>query len=83
VPERYSSTFVYNEGRHTKIAVIHRDGMKALGGIDQLFFDADALAGDAEQLHRFVWHLLVTFGEDWGGAGKLRCRVTINSHLAE
>ena len=40
VPERYASTFVDDDGRHTKLAVVHHDSMKTLGGVDQLFFDA-------------------------------------------
>ena len=40
VPERYGTTFVGSNGEETKYAVIHHDSTSAIGGIDQLFFDA-------------------------------------------
>ena len=40
IPERYGTTFVGDDGEHTKYAVIHHDSTGAIGGVDQLFFDA-------------------------------------------
>ncbi|WP_271680965.1 hypothetical protein [Thermomonas mangrovi] len=47
VPERYGTTFVGDGGERTKYAVIHHDSTAAIGGVDQLFFDAlDTMQSD-------------------------------------
>lgn len=40
IPSRYESTFVDDGGERTTYAVIHHQSAGAIGGVDQLFFDA-------------------------------------------
>lgn len=40
IPGRFGTTFVGDNGEGKKYAVIHHDSTGAIGGIDQLFFDA-------------------------------------------
>ena len=47
IPTRYGTTFVDNGDERTKYAVIHHDSTAAIGGVDQLFFDAlDTIQSD-------------------------------------
>lgn len=47
IPERFGTTFVGDGGEKTKYAVIHHDSLGAIGGVDQLFFDAlDTIQAD-------------------------------------
>ena len=47
IPDRFAMTMVDPDGTETTYPVVHHDSMGALGGIEQLFFDAlDQLESD-------------------------------------